>query len=221
MQIRLAMLARNCRNRVRNPPDSRTHCLFSVQRVRTSQIKRAPLGASGPAGPQCFSTNSAGSQTQCLALGAWAEQTDRALGAQTVSTTQIRVRSCVGERTQNCRKAALQLGVSFWFSCLRAVAASACEYGDSGASGKDSTQLRAKHQNSAECGTRVTSNIVDSLPERCIKAQESAGAEPPCRRKPTLGSRRSRTVRGACSYRPPSGHPAWPSATYRAARKCF
>ena len=38
--------------------------------------------------PQCFSTISAGSQIQCLGLGAWAEQTAHALGAQTESTTR-------------------------------------------------------------------------------------------------------------------------------------
>ena len=51
--------------------------------------------------PQCFSTNSAGSQIQCLGLGAWAEQTAPTPGAQTVSTTQIRTAgNCVGKRRQ-------------------------------------------------------------------------------------------------------------------------
>ena len=50
-QIRLALPARNCRNRMRDPPDSGTRCLSSEQRVRTSQIRRAPFGASVPAGP--------------------------------------------------------------------------------------------------------------------------------------------------------------------------
>ena len=39
VQIRLALPARNCRNRVRDPPDSRTRCFSSVQRVRTAQSR--------------------------------------------------------------------------------------------------------------------------------------------------------------------------------------
>ena len=51
MQTRLALLARNCRDRMRDPPDSRTRRLSSVQRVRTSQRRGALLAASVPAGP--------------------------------------------------------------------------------------------------------------------------------------------------------------------------
>ena len=56
----------------------------------------------GPCRPQRFETNSAGSQIQCLGRGAWAEQTALVPGAQTVSTTQIRIDgNCVGKRRQN------------------------------------------------------------------------------------------------------------------------
>ena len=51
VQIRLALLARNCRIRMRYPPDSRTRCQSSVQCVRTAQFRRALLGPSVPAGP--------------------------------------------------------------------------------------------------------------------------------------------------------------------------
>ena len=45
---------------------------------------------------------------------------------------------------------------------VRASATSACDCGDGGP-GKESTQLRAKHQKSV-----LTSNIADSLPDRSI-----------------------------------------------------
>ena len=94
VQIRLASLARGCRNRMRDPPITRTRCLSLVQCVRTSQFRRAPSWR------QRFSTNSAGSQIQCLGLGAWAEQTAPTPGAQTVSTTKIRTTgNCVGNGT--------------------------------------------------------------------------------------------------------------------------
>ena len=88
------------------------------------------------------------------------------------------------KRTQNCRKAAQQPSVSLGFSCLRAFATSACEYVDSGAPGKESTQLRAKDQKSAQSGTRVTSNIVDSQ----VSGFKSAAAILQCRRQPNLGN---------------------------------
>ena len=90
VQIRLASLSRNFRDRMRDPPGSRARCLSSVQCVRTSKSKGALLGASVPA-IQRFSTIPAISQIQCLDLGAWAEQTAPALGAQTVPTTKIRI----------------------------------------------------------------------------------------------------------------------------------
>ena len=82
----------------------------------------------GPCGPQCFSTNSAGSQIQCLGLGAWAEQTADVPGAQTVSTTQIRTAgNCVGKRRQSGRREAPWSNVSLCLSRVRAAGASACE----------------------------------------------------------------------------------------------
>ena len=83
-------------------------------------VQRSAPRRTGPCRRQCLLTNSAGSQIKCLGLGAWAEQTALAPRAQTVSTTQIRTTGkCVGKRTQNGRKAALQPGVSLCFSFAR------------------------------------------------------------------------------------------------------
>ena len=65
---------------------SETECMILLVRELTAFPRR-----NGSCRPQRFSTNSAGSQIQCLGLGAWAEQTAPALGAQTGSTTQIRI----------------------------------------------------------------------------------------------------------------------------------
>ena len=48
VQDGLASFARHCRHRMRDPADSRNRRLFSVQRVRTSQLRRAPHGAPVP-----------------------------------------------------------------------------------------------------------------------------------------------------------------------------
>ena len=56
--------------------------------VCATQLK---AGERSSARPLRLSTIPAGSQIQCLGLGAWAEQTAPALGAQTVPTTQIRI----------------------------------------------------------------------------------------------------------------------------------
>ena len=195
-------------HRMRDPPDSRTRCLSSVLRVRTSQ-ESGPRRAS-PCRPRCLSTNSPGSEIQCLRLGAWAGQTAPAPGAQAVSTTRIRINgNCVGERTQKCCKAACLPSVSLCCSCLRAFGASARESGDSGVPGKESTQFRPKHQKFGQSSTCVTSNTVDSLPARSVQAREPSGAEPPCRRQANLRKstrKNGAAARGACSYRPPSGH---------------
>ena len=42
VQIRLALLARSCRNRMFDPTESKTRCPSSVQRVRTSQFRERP-----------------------------------------------------------------------------------------------------------------------------------------------------------------------------------
>ena len=49
--VRLASLARNCGDRLHDPPGSRARCLSSVQCVRTAQCRRALLGAIVPVGP--------------------------------------------------------------------------------------------------------------------------------------------------------------------------
>ena len=128
----------------------------------------------GPCPLQCFLTDSAGSQIQCLGLGAWAERTAPAPGAEIVSTTQIRITgNCLGKRTQNYRKAALQPGVSLCFLCVRASATNACEYGDSGAPGKESTRRRSEDwchgivvqtRSTAPCSGH-TDTICDAEPE--------------------------------------------------------
>ena len=93
--------------------------VIGAARANISVQRSAPRRI-GPCRRQCLSTNSAGSQILCLGLGAWAEQTALAPRAQTVSTTQIRTTGkCVGKRTQNGRKAALQPGVSLCFSFAR------------------------------------------------------------------------------------------------------
>ena len=48
VQIRLASLARNFRDRMRDPPDSRPRCLFSLQCVPTAQSSGALFGAMAP-----------------------------------------------------------------------------------------------------------------------------------------------------------------------------
>ena len=106
--------------------------------------------------------------------------------------------------------------VSLCVSRVRAPAASACEYGDSGAPGKESTWRRAKHPKSDLSRHRLISKSVNSLPDRSIQAQNSAGAEPSCRRQPNRGKstlRKGAAARGACSCGPLSGPPAWPNAT--------
>ena len=60
-----------------------------VQCMRPAQSRGALLGAMVPVGPSASRRIPAGSHIQCLGLGAWAEQTAPALGAQTVSTAQI------------------------------------------------------------------------------------------------------------------------------------
>ena len=50
----------------------------------------------GPCRPRCRSTNSAGSQIECLGLGTQAGQTAPAPGAQTVSTTLTRLETASG-----------------------------------------------------------------------------------------------------------------------------
>ena len=81
-QSRLALLARNGRNRMRDPPDSRTR--------RLAQQVSVPWRV-GPCRHRCLSTNSAGSQIECLRLGAQPGQTAPVPGEQTVSTAQNRI----------------------------------------------------------------------------------------------------------------------------------
>ena len=121
-QIRLASLARNCGDRVRDPPDSRTRCLSSVQRVRTSQFLPAPVPLDE------FSC-----QPDPVPLS-------RSLGSAD-SPYSGRTDSIFDSDSDHWK--------------LRR-----------GAPGKESTQLRAKHQTSAQSSTRVTSNIVGHLPDR-------------------------------------------------------
>ena len=60
--------------------------IIPVQRVRTSQLRGAPLGASVPAGPVAYRRIQLASQIKCLGMGAQAGQTAPAPGEQTVST---------------------------------------------------------------------------------------------------------------------------------------
>ena len=69
VQIRLASLAWGCRNRMRDPPNSRVRCLSSAQRVRTSQIRRAPLGASVLSSPSAFRRIQLAARSSALVLG--------------------------------------------------------------------------------------------------------------------------------------------------------
>ena len=53
--------------------------IFGAARANSSKQESAPRRVC-PCRPQCFSTKSAGSQIQCLGLGAWAEQTAPCFG---------------------------------------------------------------------------------------------------------------------------------------------
>ena len=183
VQIRLALLARDCRNIMRNPFDTRTRCLSSVQRVRTSQIRVVPSGALVPAGPSASRRIQLALRSSASVWELGQSRQPLLPGAQTVSTTQIRsTGNCVGERTQNCCGAACLPCVSPCSSCLRAFATSAGESGDSGAPGKESTQLRAK-----------TSEISPIWRLCHLKHSGFSARSPPRRRQPNLDVRRSRT----------------------------
>ena len=121
----------SCGYRVHDPLHAKDFCLSSMQCVRTVQSKQSAPRRDGPCRPQRFLTNSAGSHIQCLGLGAWAEPTAPAPGAQTVSTARIRISgNCVGKRVRSGRKAAPRPYVSFCVSRGRSLAASVCELGD-------------------------------------------------------------------------------------------
>ena len=172
-----------CEERAILPIRENSLPILGAGRPNISLHRSAPRRV-GPCWPHCFSTNSAGSQNQCLGLRAWAEETSLAEGSQTVSTTQIRITgNCVGKRTQNCRKAAHQPSASLCFSCLCAIVTSACEYVDNGAPGKVSTQLRAKHQKSAHSSTRVTSWILCPIAVSWVRNQQVQGLNVDARRR--------------------------------------
>ena len=99
MQIRLASLARVGRENARS---SRYGNSLPILGAVCANIFTAgePPRRVGPCQPQCFSPNSAGSQIQCLGLGAWAEQT-------------VYLRLASGSGAQNCCKAAHQPSVLF------------------------------------------------------------------------------------------------------------
>ena len=79
VQIRLASLARNFRDRVHDFPDSRPRCFPSLQCVLKVQSRESALRRNGPCQCQHLSTLPAGSRIKCLGQGAWAEQTAHAL----------------------------------------------------------------------------------------------------------------------------------------------
>ena len=66
-----------------------SRAVFSCAVCAYSSKHRSALRRDGPRQPLRFSTIPSGSQIQCLGLGAWAEQTAPAPGAQTAYTTQI------------------------------------------------------------------------------------------------------------------------------------
>ena len=133
VQIRLASHATDCGDRVHDLPGSRARCLSSVQCVRTSQSSGAVLGASVPAGP------SASRRIQ-LAVRPSALVWELGQSRQPLFRAHTQ---CVRRRT-----AAPRPDVSLCVSRVRAPAASACEFCDSGAPGKESTWRRAKHPKS-------------------------------------------------------------------------
>ena len=152
VQTRLASLARGCRKRMRDPADSRVRCLSSVQRVRTSQFRGAFLSMSVLAGPSASRRIQLAARSSALV---WEPgQSRQPLFRAHRQCLRLRSEPLEIASGRGRRMVAKQRfgPVSPSISLVRASAASACEWCDSGA-----------------C-PHVVSNIVDSLPDRSIQA---------------------------------------------------
>ena len=89
VQMRLASLARNCGDRVHDPPSSRASCLSTVQHMPTSQTRGALPCVSVSASPSASRRLSLAVRTRTTAL-VWGLGQSRPPGAQTVLATRLR-----------------------------------------------------------------------------------------------------------------------------------
>ena len=98
-----------------------------LQRVRTSQIWEAPLGASVPAATGAHPRNQLAARSSALVWELRQCRQHLLQAHRQYERLRLGLLETVGKRTQSGRKAAPRPDVSLCFSLVRAPAASACE----------------------------------------------------------------------------------------------